>query len=139
MIKFVTKSMKAANRVRDGLRVMAWEQYKIDNQLSKDSAFDGYEAFKQEWNSHDVHSMSYEEVLAFVAELEYSEEEILEIRSAYYERKSRFNKAEANGTSSNGDSNGYSNGRAPDDAFGQFASQLSGSGEKIYREEDIAF
>jgi len=90
MIKFLSKSEKFATRLRDGLRVIAWEQFKLDNQLSGDKAFDGYEGFKQEWNDHEVHSMSYAELVDFIDQLEYTEEEILNMRSAYYERKSRF-------------------------------------------------
>jgi len=94
MIRIVSKSEKKAGQIRDALRIMAWEQFKIDGQISGDKAFDAYESFKQEWNDHDVHNLDYAELIEFCSKLEYSEEELLKYRSAYYERKSRFNKAE---------------------------------------------
>lgn len=103
MIRIISKSEKKAGQLRDGLRIMAWEQFKIDKQLKNDNAFGGYESFKQEWNDHEVHDLSYQELLKFCNDLEYSEEDILKYRSMYYERKSRWNHAEEASASSESD------------------------------------
>ncbi|MBP0015330.1 MAG: hypothetical protein J7525_19745 [Roseofilum sp. SID3] len=93
-INLMTKSQKKANQLRDALRIHAWGQFKIDNNLSGDDAFAGYEIFKREWEKHEVQSMNYQALIELIEDLEYTEEEFMNLRSAHYERKSRWDKSE---------------------------------------------
>ena len=46
MISIPSKSDKQASQLRDSLRVIAWNQYKIDNQVK---GLEAYEEFALEW------------------------------------------------------------------------------------------
>lgn len=94
-LRFVSKSERTAGRLRDALRIICWEVYRLDNKLSKDEAFQAYAEFQEQWASHEIHQMDYAAVMEFATNLEYSEEYLLQYRNRYYEKKSRMSQGKA--------------------------------------------
>jgi len=91
MIMIPSKSDKEASELRDGLRILAWNQYKIDNQLKGDKAYTGYEDFAEEWRNHEIQAMELKELQKMIKELGYSVDEIKQIRTEYYQKKDKLN------------------------------------------------
>ena len=107
MITIPSKSDKQRSILIDAFRLMAWQQFKIDNKIDgKDAAYEAYQKqFGPEWEKHDIHKKDLPSLQKLIADLGYSEEELLEMRSKHYERRDRWN------NSSNGNGNG--NGTQP--------------------------
>jgi len=90
-----SKTEKQISTAVDCLRVMAWQHYKATN---KDLKVDGkpvkglelYAMFKTEWLEHEIHQMDLTQLGNFIKSLGYTGEELLQIRSDYYEQKSNY-------------------------------------------------
>lgn len=87
-INIPSKSDKQASQLRDGLRVLAWNQYKLDNQVK---GLEAYEEFDSEWKAHEIQNMSLKEIQKLIKDLGYSDNEILLIRSEYYRNREQLN------------------------------------------------
>ena len=90
-INIPTKSEKRASELRDGIRLLAWSSYKIENNLKGQAAFDGYEVFNAEWLEHEVQTMNLVAIEKFIKNLGYTSEEIITLREGTYVRKSEMN------------------------------------------------
>ncbi|MEG4533031.1 hypothetical protein [Microcoleus sp. D2_18a_D3] len=87
-ITFVSKTSKKRSLLIDALRILAWEEYKSTNKEAlKNLEYGGYAVFDKEWQAEDIHNKGYEDLLAFAKSLEFSEAELLSIRSKYYAKK----------------------------------------------------
>jgi hypothetical protein len=94
-IKFVTKSeqqVQSAEKQRltllDAIRIMAWEQHKLDNP-DYERGLEGYaKEFGDEWKVNPIHDKSLEELLEFIRnDLGFTTDELLEIRTEHYSEK----------------------------------------------------
>ena len=88
-ITILTKSEKEAANLRDAVRIMAWSQFKADNDTDL-KGLDLYEIFKVEWLEYKIHSMKLPEILEFVKQFGYSTEELMQIRTDYYANKKEY-------------------------------------------------
>ena len=89
-INIPSKKVKQESQIRDGLRILAWQAYKAENQDVR--GLEGYEQFLVEWNEHEVHKMDLPKLTKLIAELGYSLNEITNIRNEYYSaRRNRDN------------------------------------------------
>ena len=88
MICIPSKSDKEASQLRDCLRILAWQQYKIENQVK---GLEAYEEFANEWKNHEVQKMNLKALEKLIKELGYSINEITNIRSEYYQNKQQIN------------------------------------------------
>ena len=88
-ITILTKSEKEAANLRDAVRIMAWSQFKADNDTDL-KGLDLYEIFKVEWLEYKIHSMKLPEILEFVKQFGYSTEELMQIRTEYYANKKEY-------------------------------------------------
>ncbi|MEG4396584.1 hypothetical protein [Microcoleus sp. BROC3] len=108
----MSKTAKKRSLLIDALRILAWEEYKSTNKEAlKNLQYGGYAVFDKEWQVDDIHNKGYEDLLAFAKSLEFSEAELLSIRSKYYAKKTNTPSATApvkNNSSSNGNRNGNS-------------------------------
>ncbi|MEG4396439.1 hypothetical protein [Microcoleus sp. BROC3] len=88
-IVFLSKTAKKRSLLLDALRILAWEEYKSTNKETlKNLQYGGYAVFEAEWKEETLHNNTYEELLAFAKSLEFTEVELLSIRSTYYSKKS---------------------------------------------------
>ncbi|MEG3899026.1 MULTISPECIES: hypothetical protein [unclassified Microcoleus] len=105
----MSKTAKKRSLLIDALRILAWEEYKATNKEElKNLEYGGYAIFDAEWKVEDIHDKTYEELLAFAKSLEFSEAELLGIRSKYYANKTTAAAGKSNRTL-NGNSNGNGN------------------------------
>ncbi|MEG4503853.1 hypothetical protein QUA81_13405 [Microcoleus sp. F6_B4] len=114
-IVFPSKTGKKRSLLIDALRILAWEEFRaVNKEEYKDLQFRGYEVFEKEWAEHEIHSFSYAEVVALAKSLEFSENELLNLRSNYYAKKNDMaaNKPQTSATKRNGNGNGNGNGSA---------------------------
>ena len=88
-ITILTKSEKEAANLRDAVRIMAWSQFKADNDTDL-KGLDLYEIFKVEWLMYKIHTMLLPEIHEFVSNLGYTPEELMQIRSEYYANKKEY-------------------------------------------------
>ncbi|MEG4518866.1 hypothetical protein [Microcoleus sp. AT9b-C5] len=88
-INILTKSEKEAANLRDAFRILAWSQFKAENDTDL-KGLDLYELFKVEWLEYKIHSMLLPEILDFIKQFGYSPEELLQIRSEYYANKKEY-------------------------------------------------
>lgn len=88
MISIPSKSDKQKSIIVDSIRILAWEQFKIDNNVS---GKEHYPTFKEEWDKHEIHSFDFNQLTNFVTELGYTTEELLDKRSQYYQRRNNYN------------------------------------------------
>jgi hypothetical protein len=95
MIIIPSKSEKLQSTLVDSLRIMAWKQHKSGLKLQGSAAYQAYDEFETEWKQHSIHLMDLAGVQAFIAELGYSEAELLQERSRYYELKAQLNRLSA--------------------------------------------
>ncbi|MEG4424980.1 MULTISPECIES: hypothetical protein [unclassified Microcoleus] len=99
-IVFMSKTAKKRSLLLDALRILAWEEYKSTNKESlKDLQYGGYAVFDAEWKDEKLHDMTYEELIAFAKSLEFTEVELLSIRSTYYAKKNNSSGATTSATS----------------------------------------
>ncbi|MFP4336399.1 MAG: hypothetical protein ACLFQP_00575 [Halothece sp.] len=75
------KNDKIASQMRDALRILAWQQYKIDNECS---GLEAYGAFDEEWKQHEIQDMSFEQLKKLIGDLGYSIGDLQNIRKDYY-------------------------------------------------------
>ncbi|MEW6499231.1 MAG: hypothetical protein AB1589_43125 [Cyanobacteriota bacterium] len=88
MISIPSKSNKQLSQLKDAVRILAWQQYKIDNQVK---GLEAYEEFSEEWNAHEIHDMDMKQFKALIKSLEYTIPELLQIRSEYYKQRNQLN------------------------------------------------
>ena len=88
MISIPSKSDIQASQLRDSLRVLAWNQYKIDNQVK---GLEAYEEFAHEWQNHEIQQMNLKAIQKLIKDLGYSVDEMLQIRSEYYRKREQMN------------------------------------------------
>ncbi|MEG4838347.1 hypothetical protein [Microcoleus sp. B9-D4] len=89
-INILTKSEKEASNLRDAIRILAWSQFKSENDTDL-KGLDLYELFKVEWLEYKIHTMLLPEIHKFVSHLGYTPNELLQIRSEYYANKKEYN------------------------------------------------
>jgi hypothetical protein len=94
MIIIPSKADKQRSTLVDGLRIMAWTMHKSTNKLNGPAAYSGYPAFEDEWKKHEIHSFDLKGVQKYIKNLGYTDEEVLQQRSQYYERKYNLNKTQ---------------------------------------------
>lgn len=94
MIIIPSKAEKQSSTLVDGLRILAWETYKSANKLTGSDAFQGYKEFETKWKEHEVHGFDLKGVQKYIKNLGYTDEEVLQHRSQYYERKYNLNKTQ---------------------------------------------
>jgi len=90
-----TKDQKTTSTLVDCFRILAWQYYKSSNKGLKveGKAITGlelYELFKPDWLKHEIHKMDLAKIRKFIEEMGYTEDELMEIRSDYYEQKSNY-------------------------------------------------
>lgn len=87
-ITFLSKTAKKRSLLIDAFRILAWEEYKSTNKEAlKNLQYGGYAVFDKEWQAEEIHNKGYEDLLAFAKSLEFTEAELLSIRSKYYAKK----------------------------------------------------
>lgn len=84
-----SKSIKKLTLLVDAVRILAWQEFKTTNKEAlKDLEYGGYVVFQVEWEQEALHKFTYLELCNYVQnELEYSLNEILNLRSEYYANK----------------------------------------------------
>jgi hypothetical protein len=93
-IKFVTKSQQEVQVIEkqrltllDAIRVMSWEQHKLDNPNYK-RGLEGYNTeFGDEWKIDPIHDKSLDELIEFIQDLGFTVDELLSVRSEHYSEK----------------------------------------------------
>ena len=99
-INIPTKDAKFRSQLIDGIRILAWQEYKVENKEMKSeqnlSGLDLYHLFVDEWNQHEIHKMNLVKVKKFISDLGYSESDLAQLRTEYYRNR-------------NGYQNGYQN------------------------------
>jgi hypothetical protein len=85
-----SKDQKQASELRDGLRIIAWKDWKSANKKSDLNVLELYEQFAELWKEHDIHSKPLAGVLEFIKSLGYERSEILKIRSEYYQARQEY-------------------------------------------------
>jgi len=85
-----SKSQKTTSTLVDCFRVLAWQHYKSSYKDSELKGLELYEEFKEGWLEHEIHKMDLKSIQKFIKEMGYTEEELLEIRSDYYEQKANY-------------------------------------------------
>jgi hypothetical protein len=85
-INILSKADKKLSQLKDGIRVLAWEQYKIDNRVKGE---EGYKIFEAEWLTHDIHKMDQAKFDKFIAGLGYTVDDLLAERNRYYQKRNR--------------------------------------------------
>ncbi|MEG4587232.1 hypothetical protein QUA54_18730 [Microcoleus sp. MOSTC5] len=112
-IVFPSKTGKKRSLLIDGFRILAWEEFRATHKEElKGLEYGGYGVFEIEWNAHEIHNMTYVELVALAKSLEFAENELLNLRSNYYAKKNAMaaNKPQAATSKSNGNGNGNTNG-----------------------------
>ncbi|MEG4533029.1 hypothetical protein [Microcoleus sp. D2_18a_D3] len=94
-IHILTKAEKEASNLRDAVRIMAWSQYKADNDTDL-KGLDLYELFKIDWDQYEIHKMLLPEIRTFVSKLGYTPDELMQIRSEYYANKKEYSNGNGN-------------------------------------------
>ncbi|MEG4248730.1 hypothetical protein [Microcoleus sp. Pol10D4] len=103
-IVFPSKTGKKRSLLIDALRILAWEEFRaVNKEEYKNLEFRGYEVFEPEWKAHEIHDMTYLEVVALAKSLEFAENELLNLRSNYYAKK---NSSATKTSKNNGNGNG---------------------------------
>jgi hypothetical protein len=83
-----TRDDRAASQVRDAIRIIAWQQFKIDNkgkELEEGQTL--YRLFDVEWQAEKCQKMTYTELVKFAKDLGYTLDQLSKIRSVYYENR----------------------------------------------------
>lgn len=86
MLNIPTKTDKEKSILIDAIRILAWSQYKIDNNVS---GLQAYSAFEEEWNKHEIHNYDQKKLNQFIKSLGYTPEDLLSERSKYYQRRNQ--------------------------------------------------
>lgn len=88
MISIPSKEDKATSQLRDSLRILAWQQYKIENTVS---GLEAYQKFADEWSKHEIQKYNMKELSKLIDKLGYTHEELMDIRSEYYQNRNKSN------------------------------------------------
>jgi hypothetical protein len=88
-IHILTKAEKEASTLRDAVRIMAWSQFKSENDTDL-KGLDLYEVFKRDWDEYEIHSMLLPEIRVFISKLGYTADELYQIRTEYYANKKEY-------------------------------------------------
>lgn len=94
-ISIPNRNDKLASQIRDSIRVLAWQEYKNDNKTEL-KGLELYELFKEEWNKHEIHKMDLNKLQKFIADLGYSQSDLVNIRGEYYRNKQSYNNNQNN-------------------------------------------
>jgi hypothetical protein len=95
-ITLQSKSQRAVSQLRDGLRIVAWQDFRsthkelVGEGKQFPSNFELYAVFSESWMNHEVQKMDFAGIKQFIASLEYSEVEINQIRKEYYEARKGY-------------------------------------------------
>lgn len=89
-INIPKKDDKIRSELIDLVRIVAWQQYKVDNSNSDAKGLALYEQFKTEWELEDIHKMTTTKVQKFITDLGYSVEELRENAREYHEMQKAF-------------------------------------------------
>ncbi|MDB9315621.1 hypothetical protein PN462_21085 [Spirulina sp. CS-785/01] len=81
MITIPSKSDKERSVILDAFRILAWQQYKQENEVS---GLEGYELFESEWKQHEVHGSDLTQLTQLATQLGYSLQNLKQIRQDYY-------------------------------------------------------
>jgi len=115
-ISIPTKTGKKCSILIDGLRILAWENFRSEyKEQLKDLEYGGYQLFDNLWKEHEIHSFSYSEVVAYAKTLEFNEAELINLRNNYYAKKAKSNPTNSGNRSynnSNGNGNGNGDGNS---------------------------
>src|SRR6476661_6996077 len=95
-IHILTKAEKEASNLRDAVRIMAWSQFKADNDTDL-KGLDLYEVFKRDWEEYEIHKMELPAIRVFVSKLGYTADELMQIRTEYYANKKEYTNNKGNG------------------------------------------
>ena len=95
-IHILTKAEKEASNLRDAVRIMAWSQFKADNDTDL-KGLDLYEVFKRDWEEYEIHKMDLPAIRVFVSKLGYTAEELMQLRTEYYANKKEYTNNNGNG------------------------------------------
>lgn len=90
-ISIPNRNDKVRSRLIDAFRILAWQEYKMEN---KESALKGLELyqkeFQPEWDKHEIHKMSLTELNKFCKEYGYSEQDLISVRGEFYRNRNQF-------------------------------------------------
>jgi hypothetical protein len=94
-IRFVSVDEKYLSQLIDAIRLLAWEQFKLDSrndsQLKDKDALALYaEDFYPLWQNHEIHKMTKKQIVDMISKLGYSEAELFQKRNNYYEKKAAY-------------------------------------------------
>ncbi len=124
-IVFPSKTGKKRSLLIDAFRILGWEEFRATHKEElKGLEYGGYGVFELEWKGHEIHNMTYVEIVALAKSLEFAENELLNLRSNYYAKKNAMaaNKPQAATSKSNGNGNG--NGSANGTAMAMAAQEF---------------
>lgn len=83
-ISIPTKENKQASQLRDALRIIAWQQFKVDYS-GKLKGLELYkDVFEPEWLKHEVQNMNFQQLMEYITSLGYTVSEVLNLRNKYY-------------------------------------------------------
>ncbi|MGA9378812.1 MAG: hypothetical protein WBV73_08590 [Phormidium sp.] len=94
-ISIPSKENKQASQLRDALRIIAWQQFKVEYSGKLKGLKLYQDVFEPEWLKHEVHSKNFQELMELITSLGYTPSEVLNLRNKYY----------ANGRANNQDRN----------------------------------
>jgi hypothetical protein len=95
-IKFVSKKDNELVRLKDCFRIMSWKQFKNDYRGDL-RGLELYAIFEEQWQKHEIHTKSYDELVTLCEELGYEPGYLLKRRNRYYELRDQARAAaEAN-------------------------------------------
>ncbi|HEY9865499.1 MAG TPA: hypothetical protein V6D21_15095 [Candidatus Obscuribacterales bacterium] len=95
-----TKAQKTTSILVDCFRILAWQHYKSTNkglriEGKEINGLELYEIFKTEWLKHEINKMDLAKVQKFIKDMGYTEDELMEIRSDYYQQKANYQSKES--------------------------------------------
>lgn len=91
-ISIPNRNVKLESQIKDGLRILAWQEYKNQNETEL-KGLELYEIFKEEWNAHEIQKMNLVKLQKYIADLGYSQSDIAQIRGNYYRNRNQNNQS----------------------------------------------
>ncbi len=88
-ISIPNRNDKRASQIRDAIRILAWQEYKNANETEL-KGLELYELFKEEWTKHEIQKMDLNKLQKFIADLGYSQSDLVQIRGDYYRNKQQY-------------------------------------------------
>lgn len=83
-ISIPTKENKQASQLRDALRIIAWQQFKVDYSGKLKGLKLYQDVFEPEWLKHEVQNMNFQQLMEYITSLGYTVSEVLNLRNKYY-------------------------------------------------------